>query len=154
MWPAWQLPAAAAEDDDEVKEGWRQLDLMCAISRRRLESPARGEQCRHPAQCNEAELRAYVGREKRCPIASCCARLDRTAAIVRHTDLQATHIHMYTYTHTHAYAYTYTYTCIHTCIYTYTYTRIHTYAGARRGLASKAGEATAGGGALLVRAVR
>ena len=25
--------------------------------------------CRHAAQCNEAELRGYVGREKKCPVA-------------------------------------------------------------------------------------
>ena len=82
---AWQLRAV----NEEVEDGWRQLDLTCVISKRRLETPARGEQCRHPALCNEAELRAYVGRKKQCPIASCPARLERTAAIVRDTELQA-----------------------------------------------------------------
>jgi len=87
---AWQLRAV----NEEVEDGWRQLDLTCVISKRRLETPARGEQCRHPALCNEAELRAYVGREKQCPIASCCARLERTAAIVRDTELQAQLAHL------------------------------------------------------------
>ena len=82
---AWQLRAV----NEELEDGWRQLDLMCVISKRRLETPARGEQCRHPALCNEAELRAYVGREKQCPIATCRARLERTAAIVCDTELQA-----------------------------------------------------------------
>ena len=56
---AWLLPPP--------NEGalWQRLPLMCVFSKRRLTEPARGELCRHAAQCNAAELRAYVAGGRR-----------------------------------------------------------------------------------------
>ena len=84
---AWVLPGVSPCDEANVQ--WQKLSRLCVISRQRLTDPARGERCNHPALCNASELRAYVGREKKCPIAFCNARLDRTAAVVVDTELRA-----------------------------------------------------------------
>ena len=64
-------------------EQWERLVLRCALSQQRLTDPARGDQCTHSSRCNYATLRAYVGRQARCPIAGCDARLKRVLAIER-----------------------------------------------------------------------
>uniref|UniRef100_A0A7S2HZ06 Uncharacterized protein n=1 Tax=Haptolina brevifila TaxID=156173 RepID=A0A7S2HZ06_9EUKA len=82
---AWVVPNAF----EGVQTQWQRLAPTCMISMQRLTRPARGEHCRHPALCNEAELRGYVGREKKCPIALCTASLERTASVVVDYQLQS-----------------------------------------------------------------
>ena len=81
---AWVLPL-----DEQVRACWQRLPFRCIISRQRLTEPARGELCRHPALCNQEELRAYVGRMKKCPVAFCTAKLTRTSAVELDLALQS-----------------------------------------------------------------
>eukprot|EP00966_Prymnesium_polylepis_P122257 2826017-Prymnesium_polylepis.1 len=59
---------------------WERLALQCALTRGRLRDPAKGTTCRHLSQCNDKELREYVGRHRQCPIAGCnvCERMSMT----------------------------------------------------------------------------
>ena len=78
----------AKVSEEESLLAWERCPLSCLISKGRLTTPARGEYCTHAPRCNHTELRSYVGREKKCPVALCSAPLERTAGIVVDINLQ------------------------------------------------------------------
>ena len=82
-------PWVLSTDVEEAQLGWQHYELACQISKQRLVTPARGSRCTHPALCNEIELRGYVGRSKKCPVFNCTAPLERTAAVVVETEMEA-----------------------------------------------------------------
>ena len=54
---------------------WRSIELVCIASRQRLVDPAKGSGCRHDANCNFDQLQSYVRSKKKCPMATCDARI-------------------------------------------------------------------------------
>ena len=82
--PIEVLPPSTCEEEEAVVVGAsQQQPRKCAISHKPLRDPAKGEQCRHRAQCNFQELRAYAMRTKACPIAGCNARIPRSGDVRR-----------------------------------------------------------------------
>ncbi|KAL1498941.1 hypothetical protein AB1Y20_013462 [Prymnesium parvum] len=67
---------------EKLADERRCIRLCCAITCARLVDPAKGERCRHAANCNFDALREVVRKGRGCPVAGCA--FQRELRTVRH----------------------------------------------------------------------